>query len=91
MSTDLNSSMDELDFTQTLHDCQVRRAYLIIYSQANLVEFATCRIFLDKVLGIFTKQNKKVTKIYHCNGPAVKSHMQMVENITTWLYDLQKP
>ena len=33
--------------------------------------------------------NKKVTKIHHCNGPAVKSHMQMVENITTWLYDSQ--
>ena len=49
--------MDELDFSQTLHDRQVRRVYLINYSRANLVEFPTCKLFVDKVVELFTKQN----------------------------------
>ena len=81
MSTYFNSSMDELDFAQTLHDRQVRHVYLIICSQANLVEFPTCKVFVDKVLEFFTK--KKMTKIHHCSGPAVRNHMQMVQNIIT--------
>ena len=75
MSTDFNSSMDELDFAQTLHERQVRRVYLITYSQANLVELPTCKVFADKLLEFFRK--KKMKKIYHCNGPAANNHMQM--------------
>ena len=68
MSADFNSSMDELDFAQTLHDLQVRRAYLATYSQANLVEFPTCRVFVDKVLQFFTKQkdNKNLPLQWSC-------------------------
>ena len=56
MSTDFNSSMDELDFAQILHERQVRRVYLITYSQANLVELPTCKVFVDKVLEFFTQK-----------------------------------
>ena len=56
MSTDFSSSIDKLDFTQTLHDRQVRRVYLVTYSQANLVEFPICRVFIDKTLKFFMKQ-----------------------------------
>ena len=56
MSTDFNSSMDELDFAQILHERQVRRVYLITYSQANLVELSTCKVFVDKVLEFFTQK-----------------------------------
>ena len=35
----MNDSFDELDFTQTLHDRQVRRVYLMTYAQANTKEF----------------------------------------------------
>ena len=57
MSTDFNSSKDELNFAQTLRDRQVRRVYLITsYSEAYLVEFSTCRIFVGKELEFFTKQ-----------------------------------
>ena len=48
--------MDELDFTKTLHDHQFWCVYLITYSEANLVEFPTCGVFVEKVLKFFTKQ-----------------------------------
>ena len=56
MSTDFSSNIDKLDFTQTLHDRHVRRVYLVTYSQANLVEFPICRVFIDKALKFFMKQ-----------------------------------
>ena len=52
--SDLNSSIDELDFNQSLGDRQVRRVYLITYSQANLEEFPNCTVFTDKILEYFT-------------------------------------
>ena len=51
--SDLNSSIDELDFSQSLGDRQVRRVYLITYSQANLEEFPNCTVFTDKMLEYF--------------------------------------
>lgn len=48
--------LDELDFTQNPHDRKVIRVYFIIYSQANSVEFSTCRDFVEKVLEFFLKQ-----------------------------------
>ena len=52
--SDLNSSIDELDFNQSLGDRQVRRVYLITYSQANLEKFPNCTVFTDKILEYFT-------------------------------------
>ena len=46
--SDLNSSIDELDFNQSFGDRQVRRVYLITYSQANLEEFPNCTDLLTE-------------------------------------------
>ena len=52
--SDLNSSIDELDFNQSLGDRQVRRVYLITYSQANLEELLNCTVFTERILEYFT-------------------------------------
>ena len=52
--SDLIRSIDELDFNQSLGDRQVRRVYLITYSQANLEEFPNCTVFTEKILEYFT-------------------------------------
>ena len=51
---DLNSSIDELDFNQSLGHRQVWRVCLITYSPAILEEFPNCTVFTDKILEYFT-------------------------------------
>ena len=51
--SNLNDSFDSIDFTQTLHDRQTRRVYLITYAQANLLQFPTANTFAQKVLEFF--------------------------------------
>ena len=52
--SDLNSSINELDFNQSRGDCQVPRVYLLTYTQVNLEEFPNCTVFTDKILEYFT-------------------------------------
>jgi len=50
--------IDDLDFTQQLHERQVRRVYLITYSQANMEEFPSCETFVTRFLKFF-EQDKE--------------------------------
>ena len=51
----LDQSFEKNDFTQTLHERQVKRVYLMTYAQANLNEFPTCQVFSEKLLEFFSK------------------------------------
>ena len=51
----LEESFEEIGFTQTLHNKQVRRVYLITCAQANLNQYPACQVFSETLLEFFRK------------------------------------
>ena len=49
----MEGSSTDLDFTQSLNDRQIRRVYLITYSQADMNKFPTCESFAIPVVKAF--------------------------------------
>ena len=48
----------EIDFGQELGERQIRRVYLITYSQADMKKMANCQAFADCILEAFSQGNK---------------------------------
>ena len=63
---DFDLSFEELDFTQTLDDRQVRRVYLVTYTQADLQRFPTCQVFTNSILQFFKEQDKNSPVQWAC-------------------------
>ena len=88
-----DQSLEEIDFTQTLHDRQVRRVYLITYAEANMNEFPTYQMFSEKLLEFYSNNsnnNNPLTKWVCCQEDHAdgEKHYHMVvqfKSSYTWL------
>ena len=64
MASNLNESLDELDFTQTLGKRDTRRTYLLTYAHADMERFPECHNFASMVMAAFSvgPSNSQVTQ-----------------------------